>query len=204
MPKWKERKTKMLIDKFKKGVIAATAAAVALMTGGLISNADAQASTPQAKSTDGNIIFADFDEMTEAERSHTILTRGDKLLISKETGICLNDKGDGALLNVDGYCDYIHYTGYSAGDIITTYFVWDNTDSPDGMELRYDFQTGYKPVEHFWGNYRTGGSFESLGVEYTIPQGKCGNNSGEYEDGTMLEAWFVDGEILTVKEAEEK
>lgn len=192
----------MLKDKLKKEVIAVTAAAVALMAGGLISNANAQASTPQAKSTDGNIIFADFDEMTEAERSHTILTRGDKLLISKETGICLNDKGDGALLNVDGYCDYIHYTGYSAGDIITTYFVWDNTDSPDGMELRYDFQTGYKPVEHFWGNYRTGGSFESLGVEYTIPQGKCGNNDGEYEDGTMLEAWFVDGEILTVKEAD--
>lgn len=202
MPKWKERKTKMLKDKFKKEVIVVTAAAVALMTGGLISNANAQASTPQAKSTDGNIIFADFDEMTESERSHTILTRGEKLLITKETGICLNDKGDGALLNVDGYCDYIHYTGYSPGDVITTYFIWDNTDSPDGMELRYDFQTGYKPVEHFWGNYRTGGIFESLGVDYTIPQGKCRNNDGEYEDGTMLEAWFVDGEILTVKEAE--
>lgn len=194
----------MLKNKLKKAVITVTVAAASFMVGSSMPNAEAQAPTPQAKSTDGNVIFADFDEMTEQERSHTILTRGEKLLITKETGICLNDNGDGALLNVDGYCDYIHYTGYSAGDVITTYFIWDNTNSPDGMELRYDFQTGYKPVEHFWGNYRTGGSFKSLGVEYTIPQGKCRNNDGEYEDETMLEAWFVDGEILTVKGGKEK
>lgn len=68
-------------------------------------------------------------------------TRGDDFIIERCIGKCLNSKGDGEIMGVDGYqfISYRSVKGVRKGDVVMTVFIYPpNSKINDDFE-RYDF-----------------------------------------------------------------
>lgn len=78
------------------------------------------------------------DDLTE----EALVNRNGKLIVVKYIGICLNEEGDGQILNTanDDF-NYIKYhDGINPGDVVLSYCIYDpDTDSEDGIISRFDY-----------------------------------------------------------------
>ena len=83
------------------------------------------------------------DEITE----EMLLSRDDSnVIIEHIHGICMDEEGNGRVLNTDSEYDYIAYNGFSCtasveiGDIVDTYLIYDPAcQAPDCIIERRDF-----------------------------------------------------------------
>lgn len=87
----------------------------------------------------------DPDEITE----EILLSRTDQSVIIEHVhGICMDEEGNGRVLNTDSEYDYISYNGFACtalveiGDIVDTYLIYDPAcQAPDCIIERRDFIT---------------------------------------------------------------
>lgn len=87
----------------------------------------------------------DPDEITE----EMLLSRDDSnVIIEHVHGICMDEEGNGRVLNTDSEYDYIAYNGFACtalvevGDIVDTYLIYDPAcQAPDCIIERRDFIT---------------------------------------------------------------
>lgn len=91
---------------------------------------------------DTRVMFVPQDELTE----EMLCSRAgrDILLVEVNTGVVLNEDGDGMLLNADPEYNYISYAGLGLepSSTVVTYCVYDpNTNYDDDIIERYDFST---------------------------------------------------------------
>lgn len=85
----------------------------------------------------------DPDEITE----EMLLSRDDSnVIIEHVHGICMDEEGNGRVLNTDSEYDYIAYNGFACtalvevGDIVDTYLIYDPAcQAPDCIIERRDF-----------------------------------------------------------------
>lgn len=76
------------------------------------------------------------DDLTE----EVLVNRDGKIIIEKFIGICLNEEGDGQILNTENEeFNYIKYgDGINPGDVVLSYCIYNDTDSEDGIISRFD------------------------------------------------------------------
>ena len=77
------------------------------------------------------------DDLTE----EVLVNRNGKIVIEKFIGICLNEEGDGQILNTANEdFNYIKYhDGIEPGDVVLSYCIYNDTDSEDGIISRFDY-----------------------------------------------------------------
>lgn len=76
--------------------------------------------------------------------AETIWNRNGKIIIERAIGTCLNENGDGKVLNpYDEEYDYISYRrvkGVKAGDVIVTYMIYNpENNAEDDIIERFDY-----------------------------------------------------------------
>lgn len=92
---------------------------------------------------DSNGIGIVQEYWTDELDGETILNRGDSILIEKLIGVCLDDEGNGKLLNpyAEGFTElsYSSVDGVSKGDVVLTIFIYAPGDGEDDIVDRFDF-----------------------------------------------------------------
>ncbi len=92
---------------------------------------------------DSNGIGTVQEYWTDELDGETIWNRGDSILIEKLIGICLDEEGNGELLNpyAEGFTElsYSSVDGVSKGDVVLTIFIYAPGDGEDDIVDRFDY-----------------------------------------------------------------